>query len=87
MNMLKTLKALLFISIIVIIFSILVNLNDYANYKQFISFWEFESMNFKLGTWYIFTLVIGMILFVISIIAFLNVKNKTKQGKANGKKN
>lgn len=85
--MLKTLKALLFISIIVIIFSILVNLNDYANYKQFISFWEFESMNFKLGTWYIFTLVIGMILFVISIIAFLNVKNKTKQGKANGKKN
>ena len=85
--MLKTLKALLFISIIVIIFSILVNLNDYANYKQFISFWEFESMNFKLGTWYIFTLVIGIILFVISIIAFLNVKNKTKQGKANGKKN
>lgn len=85
--MLKTLKALLFISIIIIIFSILVNLNDYANYRQFTSFLEFENVNFKLGTWYIFTFIIGVFLLIVSTISFLVIKSKAKKGNTNGKKN
>ena len=85
--MLKVSKITLFISGMVIIFSILINLSDYANYKQFTTFLEFENLSFKLGTWYIVTLIIGTILFVISLISVLFMKNKTKQGNKNDKEN
>lgn len=85
--MLKTIKGILFVSIIIIFFSVLINLSDYANYKQFTTFLEFETLNFKLGTWYIITLIIGIILFIISLISFLIIKSKPKQGNKNDKKN
>lgn len=85
--MLKIIKGILFISIIMILFSVLINLSDYANYKQFTTFLGFETLNFKLGTWYIITLIIGITLFIISLITFLIMKSKLKQGNKNDKKN
>lgn len=78
--MLKISKITLFISIAILFFSILININDFYNYKDFLSFWNFEYIQFRIGTWYILFFIVGIILFISSLITFLALrKSKKKQ--------
>ena len=75
---------LFLLGITITFIGIFANLRQYFEYKDFVSFWEFQEIYFKLGTWYNIFIIIGIILLIIYFTIYLtkkkyNITDKNKK--------